>query len=64
VSRFRHWFGRKHGWKTKGYEEYPDDRFFKEEGLINIHDMVPKYSRAKSSKVVVKAGCGKIACPV
>jgi group II intron reverse transcriptase/maturase len=44
VGRFRHWFGRKHKWKTKGYKSYPDERFYKETGLINLFGLVPRYS--------------------
>lgn len=48
VGRFRHWFGRKHKWKTKGYKSYPDERIYKETGLINLYKLLPDYSKAKS----------------
>jgi group II intron reverse transcriptase/maturase len=44
IGRFRHWFGRKHKWKTKGYKSYPDERLYEMTGLINLVMLVPKYS--------------------
>jgi group II intron reverse transcriptase/maturase len=44
IGRFRHWFGRKHKWKTKGYKRYPDEKLYKITGLINLQTLAPKYS--------------------
>jgi group II intron reverse transcriptase/maturase len=48
ISRFRHWLGRKHKRKTKGYKSHPDERIYKEYGLVNLYELLPKYSSAKS----------------
>jgi RNA-directed DNA polymerase len=44
ISRFRHWMGRKHKWKIKKYKEYNDQQLYKMSGLVNMMDLLPKYS--------------------
>jgi hypothetical protein len=44
AGRFRHWLGRKHKWKTKGYKRFTDDQLCEAFGLINLKDHIPKYS--------------------
>ena len=48
VGRFRHWLGRKHKWKTKGYKKWPDSRLFKDYELLDIRTMIPTYSSVKA----------------
>jgi group II intron reverse transcriptase/maturase len=48
IDRYRHWLGRKHKWKTKGYKQFDDERLYKESGLFDIMKVKPSYSRAKS----------------
>jgi group II intron reverse transcriptase/maturase len=48
IGRYRHWLGRKHKWKTKGYKKYTDEKLYKTSGLVDITKLTPDYSRAKS----------------
>ena len=48
IGRLRHWMGRKHKWKTKGYKKYSDSQLYEMSGLINLMSLVPTYSRTKS----------------
>jgi hypothetical protein len=36
IDRYRHFLGRKHKWKTKGYKGSPDQNLYKESELIDI----------------------------
>jgi hypothetical protein len=44
IGRFRQWMGRKHRWKTKGNKRYTDEVLYKESGLVNLMEHLPKYS--------------------
>jgi group II intron reverse transcriptase/maturase len=48
IRRLRQWLGRKYKWKTKGYKGYPDERLYKETGLMNLLKLTRSYSWAKS----------------
>ena len=48
VGRFRHWLGRKHKWRTKGYKKWPDSRLFEDYELLDIRTMLPTYSSVKA----------------
>jgi group II intron reverse transcriptase/maturase len=43
ISRFRHWLGRKHKWKTKGYKRYTDIQLYGKYELVNILSLKPNY---------------------
>jgi hypothetical protein len=42
-----------------GYKSYPDERIYKEYGLINLFELVPKYSSCEVKKSQSKPDAGK-----
>jgi group II intron reverse transcriptase/maturase len=48
ISRFRHWLGRKHKWKTKNHKEFNDQSLYDKYNLLDILKLIPTYSSAKA----------------
>jgi group II intron reverse transcriptase/maturase len=44
LGRFRQWLGRKLKWKGKGYKHMDDKQMCGKYGLVNILDLLPRYS--------------------
>jgi hypothetical protein len=50
VARFRHGLERKHKWKIMGCKSYPDECIYEKYRLIDLFELVPKYSSCEIKK--------------
>jgi group II intron reverse transcriptase/maturase len=48
TSRLRQWLRRKHKVKSKGYTQYPDEKLYKEYGLVNLQGKLLDFPWAKA----------------